>query len=232
VVRAFNDLVHQVSDQTQLRQQLLAGVSHDLRTPLARLRLRVETQCADRLASELTADLLALEHIVDQFLAYVQGDTDSPPSQLRPLVEAVRDVVTPYQDAGQPVLTELEPVQLPVPQLAVRRLLANLIDNALHYGCAPVRVALVQAQQGPELQVWDQGEGLTPDEFARAQQPFVRLGGARPDVGHCGLGLAIATQMARQLGGSLHAIQDPKCGFGIVLRLPTAEKGVTAGHIA
>ena len=232
VVRAFNDLVHQVSYQAQVRQQLLAGVSHDLRTPLARLRLRVETQCDDDLAGELTADLLALEHIVDQFLAYVQGDTGSPQGNARPLVDCVREVVAPYLGAVQPLQVELAPSKRPVPHLAVHRLLANLIDNALAYGRAPVRVVLLDAAGGTELQVWDRGDGMTPDEFAHAQQPFVRLGGTRPDVGHCGLGLAIATQMARQLGGSLHALQDPVRGFGMVLRLPPAAPQATPGHTA
>jgi two-component system osmolarity sensor histidine kinase EnvZ len=226
VVKAFNALVHQVSFQNQVRQQLLAGVSHDLRTPLARLRLRVETQCADELASELTADLLALEHIVDQFLAYVQGDTDSPQGQPRPLAECVREVVAPYVAAGQPVslhMAQPGPAQLlEVPHLAVRRLLANLVDNALAYGRAPVTVVLQDHAAGIDLQVWDQGRGMSEDEFVHAQRPFVRLGGSRPDVGHCGLGLAIATQMARQLGGRLTLAHDPTLGFGIVLRLPTA----------
>lgn len=229
VVRAFNGLVHQVSHQSAVRQQLLAGVSHDLRTPLARLRLRVETQCPEELAGELTADLLALEHIVDQFLAYVQGDTAALPGTLRPLADCVREVVAPYEAAGQPVnlRVDLQASRL-VPPLAVRRLLGNLIDNALDYGRAPVHVQLHDTAAGIELAVWDHGPGMTGDEFARAQEPFVRLGQARADVGHCGLGLAIATQMARQLGGQMHVAHDTSLGFGVVLRMPL----VTGGHTA
>jgi two-component system osmolarity sensor histidine kinase EnvZ len=227
VVRAFNELVHQVSYQSEVRQQLLAGVSHDLRTPLARLRLRVETQCPEELAGELTADLLALEHIVDQFLAYVQGDTAALPGTPRPLAECVREVLAPYQAAGQPVNLHVDPrASRPVPPLAVRRLLGNLVDNALDYGRAPVNVLLRDTAAGTELAVWDHGPGMTEDEFARAQEPFVRLGPARADVGHCGLGLAIATQMARQMGGQMHLAHDAVLGFGIVLRMPP----VTGGH--
>ncbi len=229
VVRAFNELVGEVRHQSAVRQQLLAGVSHDLRTPLARLRLRVETQCPDELAGELTADLLALEHIVDQFLAYVQGDTAALPGTPRPLADCVREVVAPYEAAGQPVnlRVDLQASRL-VPPLAVRRLLGNLIDNALDYGRAPVNVLLRDTPAGTELAVWDHGPGMTEDEFARAQQPFVRLGAARADVGHCGLGLAIATQMARPLGGQLHLAHDAALGFGIVLRMPPARGGHTA----
>jgi two-component system, OmpR family, osmolarity sensor histidine kinase EnvZ len=229
VVQAFNELAHQVSYQGALRQQLLAGVSHDLRTPLARLRLRVETQCPDELAGELTADLLALEHIVDQFLAYVQGDTAALPGTLRPLADCVNDAVAPYLAAGQPVTLRVDPqLDQSVPPLAVRRLLGNLIDNALDYGRPPVHVLLRNHAGCTELAVWDQGPGMTEDEFGHALQPFVRLGGARTDVGHCGLGLAIATQMARQLGGRLHTEHDAALGFGIVLRMSAAK----AGHAA
>lgn len=223
VTLAFNHLVHQVASQNQLRQQLLAGVSHDLRTPLARLRLRVETQCAEPLATSLTGDLLALEHIVEQFLAYVQGDTKAPPGPSRPIVDSVREVVASYRAAGHPVQEQLEPLQWPAPPLAVRRLLSNLLDNALAYGRPPVTVVLKRLPRGLELQVWDEGLGMRDDEFVQAQQPFVRLGPARPDVGHCGLGLAIVAQMARQLGGTLHTTHDAARGFGIVLRLPEAE---------
>ena len=232
VARAFNELVHQAAYQAQVKHQLLAGVSHDLRTPLARLRLRVEIQCPDELAGQLTADLLAMEHSVDQFLAYVQGDIDTPQGRPRPLVDCVKDVVAPYQAAGQPVQLELAPLHQPVPHLAVRRLLANLIDNALAHGQAPVRVVLLEAAPALELQVWDQGPGMTPEEFTRAQQPFVRLEGTRTDGGHCGLGLAIATQMARQLGGSLQVVRHPVRGFGIVLRMPHPGLGATPGHMA
>jgi two-component system, OmpR family, osmolarity sensor histidine kinase EnvZ len=256
LVRAFNTLATQVMEAAHTRQQLLAGVSHDLRTPLARLRLRAETQCEPEVADALTADLRALERIVDQFLAYVQGDSaavagttgqDAAQGARRgavlgtvfgksePLHQVVSDVVALYADGSQVVTCEVEPIEWPVPDLALQRLLANLIDNALAYGRAPVQVQLrarpAASGVGCELRVMDDGEGMTEEEFQRAQAPFVRLTGARNQLGHCGLGLAIVAQMARQLGGKLHTVRDADGRFGIVLQLP-AQSGASMASSA
>jgi two-component system osmolarity sensor histidine kinase EnvZ len=223
LVRAFNQLVQQVTAAAQARQQLLAGVSHDLRTPLARLRLRAETQCEPVLADALTTDLVALERIVNQFLAYVQGDNGAPLGQPAPLARSVAAVVQRYADQGLAVrLAQDEGSQQEqqAPDLAVQRLLANLIDNALAYGAGPVDVALRASAQGAELCVSDGGPGMSDEEFERAQQPFVRLTRARSELGHCGLGLAIVAQMARQLGGHLRVERGRDGRFGIVCALP------------
>ncbi len=220
LVQAFNRLAHQVTAAGQARQQLLAGVSHDLRTPLARLRLRVETQCEPPVAEALTADLIALERIVDQFLAYVQGDGSLALGEPEPLADSVRDAVRRYEAAGDPVQLQLEPVALQAPDVAVQRLLTNLIDNALAYGRAPVEVALQATAEGAELRVTDGGPGMSAEDFERAQQPFVRLTRTRSELGHCGLGLAIVAQIAQQLGGRLRAVRDAEGRFGIVLALP------------
>ncbi len=220
LVRAFNGLAHQVSTAAQARQQLLAGVSHDLRTPLARLRLRAETQCEPAVAEALTADLHALGRIVDQFLAYVQGDSGAALGAPEPLDRTVRDVVLRYAPSGQPVSAHIEPVTLAVPDLVVQRLLVNLIDNALAYGRAPVEVSLRATAEGAELCVTDHGAGMSEADFERAQQPFVRLTNARSELGHCGLGLAIVAQMARQLGGRLRVQRDAEGRFSIALTLP------------
>ena len=222
LVRAFNNLAHRVTAEAQSRQQLLAGVSHDLRTPLARLRLRAETQCEPAVAEALTADLHALERIVDQFLAYVQGDTGLPPGAPEPLDRTVHELVLRYGAAGQAVSAHIEPVNQPVAELAVQRLLSNLIDNALAYGQAPVEVVLQASADGAELRVMDHGPGISAEDFERAQQPFVRLTRARSELGHCGLGLAIVAQIARQLGGRLSTVRDAEGRFGIALSLPLA----------
>ena len=220
LVRAFNGLAQQVSTAAQARQQLLAGVSHDLRTPLARLRLRAETQCEPAVADALTADLHALGRIVDQFLAYVQGDGGAALGVPEPLDRTVRDVVLRYAPGGQAVSAHIEPVAMALPDLVVQRLLVNLIDNALAYGQAPVEVSLRATAAGAELSVADHGAGMSQADFERAQQPFVRLTSARSELGHCGLGLAIVAQMARQLGGRLSAQRDAEGRFAIALQLP------------
>lgn len=226
LVRAFNGLADQVSTAARARQQLLAGVSHDLRTPLARLRLRAETQCEPEVAEALTTDLYALGRIVDQFLAYVQGDSGVALGSSEPLDRTVRDVVLRYAESDA-VSAHIEPVTMPVPDLALQRLLINLIDNALAYGKPPVEVVLSATDEGAELRVVDHGTGLSAEDFERAQQPFVRLTQARGELGHCGLGLAIAAQMARQLGGRLKVLRDAEDRFAIALSLPRRNGSAT-----
>jgi two-component system, OmpR family, osmolarity sensor histidine kinase EnvZ len=208
LVSAFNNLVHANAMATSVRQQVLAGVSHDLRTPLARLRLRIETQCEGPVAEALEGDLVALQHIVDQFLAYVQGDGQARPGRERPVPESLAEVVADYRSHGASV--ELSPVVLPpgrpvpqLPELALRRMLENLISNALAHGQAPVQLGLREDGVGWTLSVADHGPGMSNGEFARARQPFVRLNEARNALGHCGLGLAIVDQIAAQWGGQL-----------------------------
>jgi len=220
LIEAFNHLAHQTAAAAQARQQLLAGVSHDLRTPLARLRLRAETQCEPALADALTADLLALERIVNQFLAYVQGDTGAALGEPVPLIDSVRTVLHRYVDIQPPLVLALDEVEQPAPDLAAQRLLANLIDNALAYGGAPVAVTLCATAEGAELRVSDGGPGMSEEEFQRAQQPFVRLTRTRSELGHCGLGLAIVAQVARQLGGRLQLRREDDGRFAIALALP------------
>ncbi len=219
LVQAFNELVHQVTRAAQARQTLLAGVSHDLRTPLARLRLRAETQCEPALADALTADLLALERIVNQFLAYVQGDGQASLGVPMPLARTVHDTVERYASAGQPVALRAADTPLMAPDLALQRALSNLIDNALAYGGGEVDVELRAVPGGAEIRVSDDGAGMSEAEFERAQQPFVRLTRHRSELGHCGLGLAIVAQMARQLGGSLRSERPAARGFTVVLAL-------------
>jgi two-component system, OmpR family, osmolarity sensor histidine kinase EnvZ len=270
LAESFNELARAVHEADETKQLLLAGVSHDLRTPLARLRLRIETQCepllGQPLADELQADLHALERIVSQFLAYVQGEGASANLGALESADALAaQVVASY--AAQKLRVAIEGDRagreaglrsgtgggrenggedgresrredgrewnheeghgnstgfFPLPDLALQRLLTNLIDNALAHGRAPVAVALEaeRATGGLRLTVWDHGSGMSAEEFERAKRPFVRLPGARAVLGHCGLGLAIVAQVARQTGATLSCTRDAAGRFGIELRWP------------
>lgn len=223
LVSAFNELVHANAMAASVRQQLLAGVSHDLRTPLTRLRLRIETQCEPPLSEALDADLQALQHIVDQFLAYVQGDTRLRLGAEQPVAAMVADIAEHHAALGLAVAAE---VQLAAdedgprwPVVAARRVIENLVGNALVHGRAPVTIRLAAEGDDWVLAVVDEGTGIAPDEFERARQPFVRLNDARSELGHCGLGLAIVEQLALQLGAVL--TMTPRLGtqrFAVALR--------------
>jgi len=221
LTRAFNELAHAVELSNAAKQQLLAGVSHDLRTPLARLRLRAETQCEPELADALITDLYALERIVAQFLAYVQGDAGMRLGTTRPLDETVRQLVRQYAGASQTVSVVADAVEHQAPDLAIQRLLTNLIDNALAHGGSPVQVELTQRGSQAVLTVYDHGPGMTDEQFVRAQEPFVRLRQSPNEIGHCGLGLAIVAQIVRQLGAQL-SLAPASNGrpFGISVSIP------------
>lgn len=235
LVGSFNALVATVAAADETKRHLLAGVSHDLRTPLARLRLRIETQCEPMVADELSADLHAVERIVSQFLAYVQGDSKAGSGDDEPVGAVVSSVVGDYVERGAEVSTSGTELDALLPELAVRRLLGNLIDNALSHGRAPVGVQLERVEDPGanaggrsvgRLTVWDGGRGMSADEFRQARLPFVRLAGSRAGVGHCGLGLAIVSQIADQIGGELGIRRDPDGRFGISLSWPVAEASV------
>lgn len=223
LVRAFNELVHANAMAASVRQQLLAGVSHDLRTPLTRLRLRIETQCEPPLSDALGDDLQALQHIVDQFLAYVQGDTGLRRGAEQPVADVVTDLAERHAAQGLAVSAD---VQLAPdedgprwPVVAARRMIENLVGNALVHGLAPVTIRLAAEGEDWVLSVEDEGMGILPAEFERARQPFVRLNETRSELGHCGLGLAIVDQLAHQLGATLHV--RPRAGqvrFAVMLR--------------
>jgi two-component system, OmpR family, osmolarity sensor histidine kinase EnvZ len=184
----------------------------------------VETECDPTTADALTRDLQVLGRIVDQFLAYVQGDSGARLGVDAPLHETVRQVVRQYALQGHPVAVAAEPVALPQPDLAVQRLLVNLIDNALAHGRAPVDVALRDAADGhgPALSVSDAGAGMSAVQFQQAQRPFVRLARSTTADGHCGLGLAIVAQLAAQLGATLSVDGGADTGrpFAITVHWP------------
>jgi two-component system, OmpR family, osmolarity sensor histidine kinase EnvZ len=225
---AFNRLATSVQQADEDRQHLLAGVSHDLRTPLARLRLRIETQLDGEIAEELLAEADALERIVGQFLAYVQGDSGASLGQPDAVASVVQHVVATY--AAQDLPVEVVPGGPAVewPDLALQRVLTNLIDNALAHGRAPVKVALSEqwGASGREavLAVSDAGPGMNADEFLRAQQPFVRLGDeVAGSLGHCGLGLAIVARLAHQRGARLERGDDLNGRFAVRLIWPISQ---------
>jgi two-component system osmolarity sensor histidine kinase EnvZ len=221
LVMAFNQLAEAVLQADRTKQHLLAGASHDLRTPLARLRLRIETQCDEALADALAADLHAMERIVSQFLAYVQGDTLAAQGVPESVGAMLEQVTAEYKEQGADIRLRATDVEAELPDLSLRRTLLNLVDNALSHGKPPVWISLEQQGQGPSravtLAVWDHGTGISPEQFERAQEPFVRLEGSKDDVGHCGLGLAIVAQFAHQLGGTVSRLESKDGCFGIAL---------------
>jgi two-component system osmolarity sensor histidine kinase EnvZ len=222
LVEAFNGLVGAVTSADATRQQLLAGLSHDLRTPLARLRLRMECMCPDDQLESMEHDFQALQHIVDQFLAYAQGEADVAPGSPEPLGVLARRVARSHGEGAVRVeIDDPAAGELLVPDIALHRVLSNLIDNASAHGKAPIVLRIRSVARECQLLVLDGGTGISAERFEEAQQPFVRLQPGRVGIGHCGLGLAIVAQIARRLHGRvfLHAFDGRCSGVGVALPL-------------
>jgi two-component system osmolarity sensor histidine kinase EnvZ len=224
IIHAFNALVGALRVTEQMRRHLMAGISHDLRTPLARLRLRAELHAPDPVYAAMEQDIDAVLRIVDQFMHQARSrgcDTDDSEIWQQPVACVLQQVVQQYQELHYRVtLTRLDDSHAQVDSLNIQRVLGNLIDNALAHGCAPVELALHDTADGTELWVCDHGPGFARHELTVATQPFARLGQAAAKPGHFGLGLSIVDQIVRKLGGELLLRPFDGQRFGIGVRLP------------
>jgi len=218
VSRAFNQMTRDLARLEDDRALILAGVSHDLRTPLARLRLGLEMADADaQLKGGMAADIDEMDRIIGQFLDFARaaGGEPAAPTDLAALAQ---DIAARYRDAGQALTEEIVAVpEVTVRPMAVRRLVTNLVDNAFRYGAEDVRLRVAPARQAVAIEVLDRGPGIPDDEVERLKQPFTRLETARSGKGGSGLGLAIVDRIARMHGGSLDLL--PREGGGLVARV-------------
>ena len=218
VSRAFNQMTRDLARLEDDRALILAGVSHDLRTPLARLRLGLEMADADaQLKTGMAADIEEMDRIIGQFLDFARaaGGEPAAPTDLAALA---RDIVARYRDAGHELSAEIVAVpEVSVRPMAVRRLVTNLVDNAFHYGEQDVRVRVSPARRAVVVEVLDRGPGIPADEVERLKQPFTRLETARSGKGGSGLGLAIVDRIARMHGGAFDLL--PREGGGLVARV-------------
>jgi two-component system osmolarity sensor histidine kinase EnvZ len=220
VSRAFNRMAGDLAALERERATVLAGISHDLRTPLSRLRLALEMSGADAASAEgMRDDMEEIDKVIAQFLAFAKGE-DEPQSEGQ-LGELLAEIVDGYRRRDAPVTlarTELPPFRFA--PFAMRRAVANLIDNALRYAGTPVEVRARMAGDRVRIEVLDRGPGVPAGEAERLKQPFTRLDAARSGPGGAGLGLAIVDRIARAHGGRLELA--PREGGGLAARLELA----------
>jgi two-component system osmolarity sensor histidine kinase EnvZ len=215
----FNAMVERLDRAGREQTTMLAGIAHDLRAPLTRLRLRLDLAPAAGLAADdcrrSLADLAALERITSQFLRFA-GLDQGEPAVVVPLAALLAEVAAAA--GAVPLELALEPLERRVRPTALARAVANLLDNALAHGAPPLCLELRgEDATGFTITLWDHGPGIPASAWSRALEPFQRLDPSRGDQGHCGLGLAIAERIARDHGGGLEPRHGPR-GFGVVLR--------------
>jgi len=218
VSRAFNQMSSDLEANEKERALVLAGISHDLRTPLSRMRIAAELSRDESLRADIEADVTQMDGIIQQFLDYAKLDAQEQP--------VVIDVAALVQEVAQRyAVHSIRLVLADLPNLRVRpvllkRALSNLLDNAVKYGAGQIVVTLRQIESCVELSVADQGAGIPQQQLASVVRPFVRLENARSGAGGSGLGLAIVDRAARAHQGEL--ILSSRDGGGLVatLRLP------------
>jgi len=208
----FKAMVQRLAANERDRTTMLAGIAHDLKSPLTRLRLRLAGHAEQQRAE---ADLDALERITAQFLLFAGGG-DAEAAVSLPLNQWLAELSAAIEP--DQLQLDLEPLQACVQPTALGRAVGNLIDNAFSHGRPPLRLVLRrEGDDGFRIAVWDRGAGISPEAWPQALQPFQRLDRARGGSGHCGLGLAIAARVAASHGGHLECRRSAE-GFAVVLR--------------
>lgn len=210
---AFVDMRNRIERQIETRTLMLSGVSHDLRTPLTRMRLAL-SMLDDEDRIPLEHDVDDMQGMIDAFLSFAKGDAEGEPEEVDPIVLA-RSIVMDAQRGGMDVsLVEATGEgTVTMRAAAMRRALDNLVANAVRYG-RRAEMSVVLTEKSLRFRVEDEGPGIPADRRAEAQRPFTRLDPARnQDRGSgVGLGLAIATDIARAHGGVLRLGESEKLG--------------------
>ena len=212
---AFNQMSADLAANERERALVLAGISHDLRTPLARVRIAAELSSDEFLREGLSKDVKQMDEVIRQFLDYARLD-ENETAVMTDVVRLVEEVVQRYTDRR--IVLELQPVPaFFVRPLLLKRTLVNLLDNAIKYGGGDIVVRLEHQGNRVALCVMDRGVGIPVAQREAVKRPFVRLNAARSDVTGSGLGLAIVDRAARLHRGEFHL--EEREGGGLIARV-------------
>lgn len=222
---AFNAMQARIAAYLKERMQLLAAISHDLQTPITRMKLRAELMddCSEK--EKLWNDLGEMEHLVREGVAYARSVHGATEEARRTNLDSFLDsLVFDYQDMGKDVqLCGKSDAVIDTRPHALRRVLVNLTDNALKFaGAAELKVES-SADGSLSVKVMDRGPGISEEDLAHVMEPFYRVENSRNrSTGGTGLGLAIAQQLAIALGGALTLSNREGGGLCAQLKLPAS----------
>jgi two-component system osmolarity sensor histidine kinase EnvZ len=225
---AFLDMRSRIQRHIDQRTTLLASVSHDLRTPLTRLKLALALSEPSKGNEAMKRDVVEMEHMIDEYLAFARGEGGEAVETVR-LRELIEQVSEGAVRAGAQVSVTADPqLEAPVRPNALKRALSNLVMNAAVYGEHVEVAAQTRPQGGVEIVVDDDGPGIPAERYEEAFKAFGRLDEARnQNTKGVGLGLAIARDVARGHGGDITLERSPLGGLRAVLRLPGALRPAT-----
>jgi signal transduction histidine kinase len=218
---AFNAMQARIRQYISQRTEMLAAITHDLQTPLTRLRLRLEKVGDCELQHRLIGDLSAMQEMVREGLDLARSTDTNETMQALDLDSLLDSVCSDATDAGQDVVlygrVAMRAFGRP---MGLRRCLVNLIDNAVKYG-HNARVTVERVKGAARIRIRDSGPGIDAAELARVFEPFYRVESSRSrESGGTGLGLTIARNIAEQHGGTIKLANHPEGGLEVELMLP------------
>ena len=220
---AFNEMQSRIQTYLRERAQILASISHDLQTPITRMKLRIEMADQPELRDKLLSDLDNMSSLVREGIAYARSSESLEETTLKLELNAwVNSIASVYQDIGKNVQFHARNARLPIvtrPQ-ALRRVMTNLLDNALKFGDSAV-IEIDEDERQVAIRIMDNGPGIPEAELEAVLQPFYRVETSRNrETGGTGLGLAIAAQLTAQLDGKLHLANRAEGGLAVSVILP------------
>jgi signal transduction histidine kinase len=218
---AFNAMQKRLQQHVSERTNMLAAITHDLQTPLTRLRLRLEKVEDEPLREKLVADLAAMKALIDEGLELARSAETSEPKVMLDLDSALESLVEDAVDAGgEAVFEQGCQAVMQLRPLAIARLFSNLIDNALKHG-GSAAVSASSAGGEVSVRVRDRGPGVPEEMLEKVFDPFVRVDSSRSrQTGGAGLGLTIARALAEKNGASLTLRNHPEGGLEATVRWP------------
>jgi len=217
---AFLEMRERIKRQVRQRTEMLAGVSHDLRTPLTRMKLQLAMLGPTPEAESLQSDVSEMEQMVEGYLAFARGE-GAEERQTTDIKIFLKEIIDQMRRGGRQIDLHVEQrVYLPLQREATRRALTNLISNALRYG-RQVEVRAGRRKDVVEITIDDDGPGIPEEKRSEVFKPFFRMDQSRnPQTGGTGLGLTIARDVIRNHGGDLALLESPAGGLRAKIALP------------
>ena len=214
---AFNHMIATLQQAAQERMIMLAGISHDLRTPLTRMRLTAELMPDEDLREGLVYDVDDMDAILEQFISYMKDGSDES-VHATDINQILQELIIQYK----PLKIIYQPQSLPkikIRSLSIKRMIGNLINNARRYGAEPLYLAASLMGSRIVITVRDAGQGIQAEQVDALMQPFVRGDAARSTQGS-GLGLAIVKRITELHGGTVDLRNHPDGGLEVTVSLP------------
>ena len=217
--RAFLAMRDRIRRHIRERTDMLAGVSHDLRTPLTRMKLQLSMMMPGSETEELKRDVDEMDKMVAAYLAFSRGQSEQP-AEPTDLGNLLRELVDDTRRGGRELQLDIEqPVTLMLRRLSFKRALSNLVENALRFA-RHVRLTVERRRDSVHLHIDDDGPGIPEKERHKVFRPFYRLDQARHGSGNVGLGLTIARDAVLAHGGEIRLDSSPMGGLRVSIRLP------------